>query len=157
MSNSTETRAARIATAKANRADALAAHRAALAAVRDAKSALNRERHAARPVPVSASAVRAVTGKALADGETAKGKATPEHAAKYVSLRPLVGKATTFARTGDAYTASVPAGKSTASVALASAVKAEVAAGKRLATARAAVKRASAAPVKATRKATVKA
>lgn len=144
MSKSQETRAARIATAKSTRAEALAAHRATLAAVRDAKSAVNREAHRAQPIRVSASAVHAVTGATLADGGTARGKVTEAHAVKYVSIRPLIGKNVTFARTGDAFTASVPQGKSTARTALTAAIRAEAIASKRLASARAAVKRASA-------------
>ena len=148
MTTSTSTRAARIAAAKNTRAEALAAHRASLAALREARSEANREAHRARPVPVSASAVHAVTGATLADGGTARGTVTEAHAAKYVSLRPIIGKRVTFTRTGDAYAASVPAGKGTATAKLTAAKRAEATAAKRLATARAAVKRATAAPAK---------
>lgn len=148
MSKTTETRTARIASAKLARAEALAAHRAALAAVREAKSEANREAHRTRPVRVSASATRAVTGAPLADGATAKGTVTPEHVAKYVSLAPLAGKRATFARIGDAFTASVPTGKSTAGTKLASATRVEASAAKRLSSARATLKRVSAVPRK---------
>lgn len=154
MTNTTATRAARIDAAKSARAEALTAHRAASAAVREAKSEANREAFRARPIRVSASAVHAVTGEALADGGTARGTVTEAHAAKYVSLRPIVGKRATFAREADAYTASVPTGKGTAAAKLTAARRAEASAAKRLQSARAAVKRASAAPAKRTAKRT---
>lgn len=148
MSKSQETRQARIATAKSARAEALAAHRAASAAVREARSEANRTAHRARPIRVSGSAVAAVTGATLADGSEARATVTEAHAAKYVSLRPIIGKRVTFGRIGDAYTATAPAPKSDAAKRLASAQRAEASAAKRLATARATVKRVSASPAK---------
>lgn len=144
--NQNTARAARVEAAKSARAEALAAHRAALARVREAKSAANRERHAARPVPVSAHAVSAVIGKPLADGASARATVGEEHGARFVSLRPLIGKRVTFTREGDRYAASVPAGKSDAGKRLAAAEREAVSAGKRLASARAAVKRATVKP-----------
>lgn len=139
---------AKIAAARATVRECVAAERAAAATVRDTRSALNRAMHRATPVRVSASAVAAVTGAAMADGASARVTVTDAHAVKYVSLRPLVGVKVTFSRTGDAYVAIRPVATSPEARAHVAAERAHVAAVKRTATARAAVKRASGGAVK---------
>lgn len=138
------TQRARIAQAREAVKVAVQTERQAAAAMRDARSAVNRATHAARPVPVSVAAAQSVAPKLSAGKSVAVTVPADAAGSKFVSIRAFAGKRVTVAISEDGKSASVavPVKGGGTAQALAQATRVHAAAVKRTTTARAAVKRA---------------